>query len=226
MEKMVPIDRLAGFVLAGGASRRMGRSKARLVLGREMMVERQIRLLRRVASFVAVLGAPEDFADLEVPVIPDEIPGRGPLGGIYTGLLHSRREFNVFLSCDLPFMDARFLAYLARRAFTSEADITIPRTLGYGFQSLVAVYRRRSLWAIRTSLERGENKVRRLFSRVRCQILDWAEIHQKGFSARIFNNMNTPEDYFRAQLAISFQPSAFSTVTADGLPLTALTSES
>lgn len=181
----------------------MGRSKAHLMLGHETMLERQIRLLRRVASAVAVLGPPEAFADLDVPAIPDELPGRGPLGGIYTGLLHSRREFNVFLGCDLPFMQARFLIYLCGRALASQADVTLPRTPVRGYQPLCAVYRKRALWAIRTNLDRAQNKISRFFSKVRLEVLEWPEIHRAGFSARIFDNMNEPEDYVQAQRAFS-----------------------
>src|SRR5881628_684146 len=86
---------VTGFVLAGGLSRRMGRPKAALVLGDETMLARQVRLLKSVSRSVAVVGRLAGFEGLEarglgsapggdVRLLPDEFPGRGPLGGIYS----------------------------------------------------------------------------------------------------------------------------------------------
>lgn len=186
---------LTGFVLAGGASRRMGREKSSLRIGGETMLERQVRLLRLVCRWVGVLGPPARFPGLKVPVFPDEICDRGPLGGLYTGLLRTRTDFNLFLSCDLPFMDAGFLRYLCQRAFKSRADVTVPESRCHKFEPLCAVYRRRALGAVRGSLEQGENKITRFFSRVSCEVISWQEMGRAGFEPRIFVNMNTREDY-------------------------------
>jgi len=198
---------LTGFVLAGGASRRMGRPKAALVLGHETMLVRQVRLLTAVSRAVVVVGPSasserlgtviRSLAPTDVSVIPDQLPGRGPLGGIYTGLLHTRTEFSLFLGCDLPFMEDRFLRYLSERAIACGADATVPESVEHRLQPLAAVYRRRALGAVRASLARGENKVTRFYSRVRCQVLPWRDIARQGFARRIFDNMNMPDDYER-----------------------------
>lgn len=196
---------ITGFVLAGGASRRMGQPKERLVLDSETMLERQDRLLRSVCRTVVVLGQPERISIARAPVLPDEFPDRGPLGGIFTGLLHSSTEFNLFLSCDMPFMRKRFLRYLCSCALAGEADVTVAETPERGLQPLVAVYRRRALWVIRRSLEREENKVSRFFSQVRCRVLSAPELARAGFSLRIFANMNTREDYETAKRILNYE---------------------
>jgi molybdopterin-guanine dinucleotide biosynthesis protein A len=177
----------------------MGRSKALLVLGNETMLERQIRLLRSVCRSVGVLGLLEEPSAMEVPVFADEFAGRGPLAGLYTGLLRTHTEYNLFLSCDLPFMNVRFLRYLVGRALEGGADVTVPQSPERGFHPLCAVYRRRALWVIRSSLLAGENKVSRFFRRVRCQVVTAREIARAGFGLRIFDNMNAPEDYETAK---------------------------
>lgn len=186
---------VSGFVLAGGESRRMGRRKDQLELAGETMLGRQVRLLRAVTRSVAVLGPGERLAGHGDRVIPDERSGLGPLGGIATALGRTRTEYNLFLGCDLPFVSARFLEYLCVRALTSQADATVPESPGHGLHPACAVYRRRALRAIRASLERGDLSVRGFFPRVRCRVLGWPEIARRGFSIRIFDNMNTPEDY-------------------------------
>lgn len=194
---------VTGLVLAGGASRRMGEDKAGLLLAGETMIQRQIRLLRSVCSTVAVLGPPEIFSSLDVPALRDELPGLGPLGALYTGLKWTRTDFNLFIGCDLPFMVARFLRYLCQRALDNRADVTVPESRDRRLQTLCAVYRRRAWRVIRTSLEGGEKKVSKIYSRVRCLRIDWPEIVRAGFSARIFDNMNTREDYEAAKRRLS-----------------------
>src|SRR2546428_9486967 len=196
--------RVTGFVLAGGRSRRMGIPKENLVLGGERMLDRQIRLLRSVSRSVAAIGAGANSGNSRlvdtwvdapviggVPVMSDVIPGRGPLGGIYSGLSWTRTEFNLFLACDLPFVEARFLRYLAAKALACGADVTVPESPDGKLQPLAAVYRRRARAAVKASLESGENKVTRFYSDVLCEVVKWPEIAHAGFPQRIFDNMNT-----------------------------------
>jgi molybdopterin-guanine dinucleotide biosynthesis protein A len=187
---------LTGFVLVGGASRRMGRAKASLLLDGEPLVERQIRLLRSAARQVVVVGgSPGHLDELDVPCLPDAIAGRGPLAGIYTALLESRTEYNLVLGCDLPFVYRRLLAWLALRALADGSDVTVPRSRDGRLQPLCAVYRRRVLYAVRTRLAMGENKLSGFFSMVHCTTIPWWELADAGFRASVFDNMNTPEDY-------------------------------
>jgi molybdopterin-guanine dinucleotide biosynthesis protein A len=186
---------LSGFVLAGGASQRMGRPKVELLLGGETMLGRQIRLLGSVCRSVAVVGLPENSPPGAVPFLPDDLPGCGPLGGIYTGLRHTRTEFNLFVGCDLPYVDVQFLHYLARRALESQADVTVPESIERRVQPLCAMYRRRTLAVIRVGLEAGKHKTSGFYHRVPWQVLPWPELARAGFPRRIFANMNTAEEY-------------------------------
>ena len=187
---------LGGFVLAGGESRRMSRPKAALLLEGETLLDRQIRLLRSVARRVAVVGgSPGSAKDPDVTLAPDRVEGRGPLGGIYTALLETRMEFNLILGCDLPFVNRRLLAWLARCAIASGSDVTVPRSRDGRLQTMCAVYRRRALYAVRTSLAAGDNKLRSFFPRVRCTVIPWSDLARAGFRPPIFDNLNTMEDY-------------------------------
>ncbi len=177
----------------------MGVSKASLVLDGETMIQRQMRLLRLVCRSVAALGPMMGLPSSDVPFFPDEIAGRGPLGGIYTGLRRTRTEFNLFLGCDLPFVEARFLDYLCRRGLECRADVTAPESSLGKIEPLCAVYHRKALWAVRACLLAGENKITRFYSRVRVDLLPWRDIACAGFGRHIFDNMNTPEDYEAAK---------------------------
>jgi len=173
----------------------MGRDKTRLRLGGQTLAGRQVCLLGGVCRSVAVIGLAGSLSGLDVPVIPDDLPGCGPLGGIYTGLRRTRTELNLFLGCDMPFMDARFLRYLCARALAVRAEVAAPETPQQGLQPLSAVYARGALAAVRASLAQGDNKASGFFSKVRCVILPWREIARGGFAPRLFINLNTPQDF-------------------------------
>ena len=81
--------KLAGIVLCGGKSTRMGVPKATLPFGPETMLQRVVRLLGTVADPIVVVGA----RDQELPALPpavlitrDERDARGPLEGLRAGL--------------------------------------------------------------------------------------------------------------------------------------------
>ncbi len=190
---------VSGFILAGGASRRMGIDKTQLPVGRERIVDRQIRLLRFVCASVSILGPRDKFADAAIQVFEDEVRGQGPLGGIYTGLRKSRSEFSLFVSCDMPLMEVRFLRYLCKQALASRALATLPPPTAKRRYPLCAVLRRRALWRVRHCLASGQTQVGLFFSRCPQRTISKAEFARAGFSPRIFYNVNTPEEYERLQ---------------------------
>jgi molybdopterin-guanine dinucleotide biosynthesis protein A len=202
MSRLRRFSEVSGFVLAGGASRRMGFDKARLPLGSESMVDRQIRSLRAICRSVSIIGPPDRFPDAGVPVYEDDIPGKGPLGGIHTGLRRARTDFSLFLSCDMPLMDARFLRYLCEQALVSRASATVPPPWAKGVYPLCAVLRRRVLSTVRSSLSLGQNQVGRFFKKVQRRTISKAEFTHAGFSPRIFYNANTPEEYEKVRRQI------------------------
>ena len=201
---------ITGFVLAGGASRRLGCPKALLMLGGETMIERQLRVLRSVTQRALVVGWPSDLlwpAKIKnlsgVPRLPDSQPGKGPLEGICTALTHSRSEFNLFLGCDMPFVEPELLQFLCRRALESRADVTVPKSHQRRLEPLCAVYRRRVLPEIRASLDAGEYKVSMFYSRVKCEIIPWREIVKAGFPTHVFDNLNVKKDFQKAKKFLS-----------------------
>lgn len=186
---------LTGFVLVGGASRRMGEPKHKLVFDGETLLAHTVRLAQSVAGTVAILGPPDRARGLGVAVFPDEFAGCGPLGAVYTGLRHSRTPLSLFLSCDLPFMTAGLVEHLALQALDSGADATVAETPGQGYQPLAAIYSRRALPAVRASLVNGRNKMTSFYARIGLRVIRWPEIARLGFRRSIFDNLNTPEDY-------------------------------
>ena len=114
----------SGIVLAGGRSRRMGSNKALLPLAGRRLVDRAIDLLEPHVDETFVVGPPESFPALHVPVRPDEIRQAGPLGGILTGLRHARFDRCLVLGVDLPFLTGEVLERVLRASEGHE--LTLP----------------------------------------------------------------------------------------------------
>jgi molybdopterin-guanine dinucleotide biosynthesis protein A len=91
-------------------------------------------------------------------------------------------------------MEARLLRYLVRQALDARADVTLAVTPRCR-QPLCAVYRRRTLPAVRRSLMAGRGKVTSFLAAVQVRVLPWPELASAGFRSSIFDNLNTPADY-------------------------------
>src|ERR1700721_11888 len=146
----------AGFILAGGRSSRMGRDKATLEIDGVTMLDRAIGLLEGVGVSATVVGLPVEFEKraLQVPVIADEWPGMGPLGGIAPALRQTPATWNLVIACDLPYLTAEWLRFLLQRTKTSSADAILSRS-ERGPEPVCAVYHRRAGTAILEGPQRG-----------------------------------------------------------------------
>src|SRR5271155_912558 len=120
------LSEVAGFILAGGESSRMGRDKALLELNGEPMILRAARLVETVAANPVIVGVPERFSALGLEVIADDWPAAGPLGGIATALRASRARWNLIVACDLPYLTKEWLEFVVARAHLSKADAIVP----------------------------------------------------------------------------------------------------
>ena len=101
---------LAAAILAGGRSRRMGRTKAVIEVDGRAMADRVIDAARTVgADPVVILGGdPDELSALNASVVPDRYPGEGPVAGVLGALRHFEGVADrvLVLPCDLGHLDA------------------------------------------------------------------------------------------------------------------------
>ena len=186
---------VTGHVLAGGRSARMGRDKALLEIGGQPLILSAVNLLKALTDRVVILGPAERYGFLDVPVLPDLVPSRGPLSAIYTGLEHSERAVNLFLACDMPLMEESFLRLLVERA--PLADAVLMRLDDGSLEPLCAIYNRSCLAAVKANYERRRFKLSDLFPELRTRYLGEADLQDLGLDRGIFTNLNTPGDLER-----------------------------
>jgi molybdopterin-guanine dinucleotide biosynthesis protein A len=181
---------LAAAILAGGRARRLGGvNKGALDIGGAPIIDRQLKTLAALTSDIFVVGRPDAFwTERGLPVIEDEIADAGPLGGIYTALVHSPADRTLVVGCDMPFLAVDFLERLQA---VTEADVVVARS-ARGIEPLCAVYSRACAGEIRARLDRGANEASVLPAGVRV-----AEVAVDR--PLVILNVNTPHDYERAQ---------------------------
>jgi molybdopterin-guanine dinucleotide biosynthesis protein A len=195
---------IAGFILAGGQSSRMGVDKGLLEIVGEPMIVRVARLVEAVVGARAVVvGTPEKYRGLGLRAIADDWPGCGPLGGIATVLRASEADWNLIVACDLPYLTREWLEYLLQRARDSEAEAVLPMNLTpenkRRAEPLCAAYHKGCEPTLRRALERGVRKVTDGVAELRVEVIEpkkW-----KGFDSDrlLFKNVNTPADYEQAK---------------------------
>lgn len=188
------MEAMAGVVLAGGRSRRMGTDKARLPFGGTTLLQHVVGRVAAACNPVYVVAAdPEVYPEVEVPVLADRVPGRGPLEGLAVGLRHAPTGCAAVVACDLPFLRPELLRGLASRL--AGADAVVPYVDRP--QPLCAVYRR-EVFPLAAALAEEASSLRELLRRLRVRFLGPDTLRAWDPELASFRNLNTPEDYARA----------------------------
>ena len=191
---------VAGIVLCGGRSTRMGTPKALLPFEGETMLQRVVRLLGTAVSPVAVVAA----AGQTLPPLPrdvivthDERENRGPLEGLRAGLgaLPVEIEAAYVTSCDAPMLVPPFVARLVQ--LLGGFDIAVVEVDGE-MHPLSAVYRRRTLPQIASLLAADRLRMVDLLERVNTRRVPAEEMRAVDPDLATLRNLNTPEEYQRA----------------------------
>jgi len=196
-------------VQAGGASSRMGEDKAlKTFLGRPL-IQRVIERLTPIADELLVTtNHPDAYAFLNtspssVRLTPDLKPGRGALGGLYTAIASATHPIVGVVACDMPFASSRLIEAMSQLLVKEEADVAIAKS-EEGYEPLHAVYRRETcLPAIDSAIAANQWKVIAWFPQVKVRVLTAEEIKSADPAGLAFWNVNTPEEFARAeQIAI------------------------
>jgi molybdenum cofactor guanylyltransferase len=183
---------VAGYVLAGGNSTRMGTDKALLQIDGVALVQQNAALVQATTGRASIVGDPQKYSGLGYPVVADRRPGNGPLAGMEAALLDSRFELNLIVACDMGSLNADFLERLYARALAlpNEADCLIPVGPDQRLQPLSAVYRRRCAAAFSAALDAGIRKVTEVVGSL--DAIKW-----QAPDSQVFQNINTPEEWTR-----------------------------
>jgi molybdopterin-guanine dinucleotide biosynthesis protein A len=197
------------YVLAGGGSTRFGRDKALVEIDGKAMLLRMRDLLSAVATPVNVIADPRKYAALGITGISDRWEGQGPLAGIITALLTSQESsagsnWNLIVSCDMPFLTRDWLTYLADRALASDAEVLAPRSV-QGLEPLCACWRTTAAAKLQNVFAGGVRKITQAMKSLEMEVVDEADWKRFDSGGRLFWNMNTVADFNEARRILEAQ---------------------
>jgi molybdopterin-guanine dinucleotide biosynthesis protein A len=178
----------------------MGRPKAGLPFGSELMLQRVVRLLGQVVDpLVVVAAVQQDLPPLppDVRVVRDRRENRGPLEGLCVGLeaLQDRADAAYATSCDVPLLVPQFVQMMLQRLGDHQVAVPVD---GEFHHPLAAVYRTNVLPEIQSLLAADQLRPRFLFERVRTCRVPVEELRAVDPELQTLANLNTPDDYFAA----------------------------
>ena len=190
----------SAIVLAGGKSLRFGKDKSRVKIGKRSLLEQVVACVRSVCGDVILVAGEQRIPQIkgypELKVASDIEPGKGPLGGIYTGLKTSTTRLNLVVAGDMPFLNRNLLRQMLSLA--DSYDLVVPR-VGDLIEPLHAVYTKSCLEPIEDMLARNELRVRALFPLVRVRYVEATEIEEFDPHHLSFFNVNTRADLAKAE---------------------------
>ncbi|MBI4186126.1 MAG: molybdenum cofactor guanylyltransferase [Chloroflexi bacterium] len=188
------------IVLAGGRSLRLGRNKFSEYIGGSNLLQRVIDCLSDWNEIIVVIAPGQSLPQLDsnqrLKIVTDIHPGKGPLGGIYTGLITSDSFHNIVVAGDMPFLNGALLRYIT--GLSANFDCVVP-SLGGVLEPLHAVYARTCLAPIESMLSQDMLSVLQLFPRVKVNYIAAGEIERFDPDHLSFFNINTEADLSRAR---------------------------
>ena len=200
------------IILCGGKSSRMGRDKATLPFGPELMLQRVIRLVSQIVApqrIVVVTAPGQKLPEIptEIVVTHDERQNRGPLEGLAAGLRMTDKNVDAVYvtSCDVPLLVPAFIERMFE--LLQDHDIAVPRD-GQHHHPLAAVYRTSVLEHVHQLLSADRLRPRFLFDEVNTREVQVDELRSVDHELATLENLNHPEDYLTALALAGFPEDA------------------
>jgi molybdopterin-guanine dinucleotide biosynthesis protein A len=173
----------------------MGEDKALLDFNGQPLIARVLRRVAHLADEILVTAnQPQAYKFLQVPCIPDPLPGQGALGGLYTALSSAQHPLVAVVACDMPFVSAGLLAFQQEVLLATPVDAAIPRT-PEGLEPFHSIYRKTTcLPLVKDALEKGLRRVDCWMAQADIRYLTPEEVGVYDARGLAFLNVNTPED--------------------------------
>lgn len=165
----------------------MGEDKASLVIDGRSLLDRALDALEGARRRIVVGGERRDRFDVEF--VPDTYPGQGPLGGIVTALGACRAPRIVVLPCDVPGLDASFVAeLLASLDAAPDALVAVP-VVGGRRQVVTIAMRAEAAWLVTDRFGQGERSIR--------AVLDDIDVVELPVAEGVLCDLDSPGDVAR-----------------------------
>lgn len=206
------MDNIEGFILAGGASRRMGSDKAQLRIQNKTFIEHAANALYKITKGKISIVGNLPFANMrinlssgevcELPVLPDiqTKNSRAAIVGLHAALAQAEKNWAVVAACDMPFVTGDLFGRLAAFISENDFDAVVPLQPDGKPQPLCAFYECAACLPKIEEILCGEDwSLQSLLRQINTRFVGFSEIRDLPDSEYFFLNINTPEDYLAAR---------------------------
>jgi len=183
-------------ILAGGRSMRMGVDKTLLPVDGAPLLARVVDAVGQICEHtvivtnrreqIAAAGLPAD-----TPVLIDEVPYQGPLGGLVTALKNAEDEWVLAVAADVPWLEPAVVRALWDARDDAQVVVAVTEK---GVEPLLALYRRDCLPAASRVLASGRRRLVAMFPELKVVELPVEQLLEADPSLRSLVNVNTAED--------------------------------
>jgi len=186
-------NRLTGIILSGGKSSRMGLEKGLVDFRGKPLISYAVEALTPVADtlLVSANNRLDDYRNFGYEIVRDEVREIGPMGGLLAALKHSKTEYNLVLSCDMPFVSTELLEYLSGNM--QNYDIVVAVHDEDRQEPLCGCYSRSVISILEQQIAGGNYKLRDVFRQVRFKTVV-IDASLPFYHDHLFFNINRPED--------------------------------
>ena len=181
-------EKISGIVLAGGMSSRMGTDKGLLKLQNKLLIEYPLVVLQGYCDELLISSNKKHYDHLQLKVVADIHTSIGPMAGLYACLLASKNQHNLFLACDMPFVDNEIMELLLKQKDNYQAIVL---SINGWALPVCSYYKKSILGVLEKCIEQGKYSLQHLLKTVNTLVI---EIEDPELRAKLLN-INTPDEY-------------------------------
>lgn len=178
-------ENITGIILAGGKSSRMGSDKAMLTFNGKRMIEFGISSLEEICNRVIIGANNSDYSVFNLPLVPDNYTGIGPVAGLEACLHYSKTRINLVTPSDTPNVNKSL--YLELLEYAGQYDAIVPMLPDGKIEPLIGCYSRDILHVIQSQISANDYKIQNLLKVLNTKYLITTNPQQ-------IKNINTPND--------------------------------
>jgi len=200
------MTQFTAIILAGGQSRRMGADKALLPYHGKPLISYALDLASHYTRDILISSGNQKLKQFGYQVVPDISSVGAPLAGIHAGLLSSRTDWNLVLTCDMPHVSIGLVDKLLA-VLDDDIRLIFPVHSGF-YEPLCGFYHRELIPVIERNLRQGRNSMLDLPAEVFHRFLEMDDQPANDISF-LFKNVNERKD-LTGSSAVSSHPKPFS----------------
>lgn len=171
-------------ILCGGKSSRMQSEKGLVLFNEKPFIEHIIEAALPISNEIQLVTNTSDYDYLHYKKIKDIELDKGPIGGIYSALVHSNSDNNLILSCDVPLISTELLLELITK-HTSDFEVSVFADENK-IHPLIGIYSKKIIPILKKAIEENDLKMMHLLEKVNHQIIEVA-----GERSKQFKNVNS-----------------------------------